>query len=129
MGDLEITGDRGVVLPDHPPVIDSVVIAAGKTYRAGTLLKYASGGAVASADATSGQSPTPADQADAVLVEDIDTAGGAKPGRVLLHGLVVRARLLNGTGGSPVAASDAMADTLKNRGIYPLQGWDRSVVV
>ena len=127
--DINFVGDRGVLLPDHPPVIDSVVIAAGKSYQAGTLLKYATGGAVASADATGGQSPTPADQADAVLLEDVDTTGAAKPARVLLHGLVVRARLLNGTGGSPVPASDAMADTLKNRGIYPLQGWDRSVVV
>jgi hypothetical protein len=126
--DIDFVGDRGVVLPDHPPVIDSVLIAAGKTYQAGTLLKYASGGAVASADATTGQNATPADQADAVLLEDIDTTGAAKPARVLLHGLVVRARLLNGTGGSPVPASDAMADTLKNRGIYPLQSWDRSVV-
>jgi hypothetical protein len=124
--DLEFTGDRGVLLPDHPPVIDSVVIAAGKTYQAGTLLKYASGGAVASADAVTVGTPVPAEQADAVLLEDVDTAGGAKPARVLLHGLVVRARLLNKDGG---AASDAMADTLKNRGIYPLQGWDRSTVV
>ncbi|MDR2020521.1 MAG: hypothetical protein LBQ14_07130 [Treponema sp.] len=126
--DIDFVGDRGVVLPDHPPIVDSVLIAAGKTYQAGTLLKYASGGAVASADATAGQNATPADQVDAVLLEDIDTTGAAKPARVLLHGLVVRARLLNGTGGSPVPASDAMADTLKNRGIYPLQSWDRSVV-
>ncbi|MDR2663069.1 MAG: hypothetical protein LBC31_08745 [Treponema sp.] len=127
--DVTITGDRGVLLPDHPPVIDSVLIAAGKTYQAGTLLKYAAGGAVASADATTGGSATPADQVDVVLLEDIDTTVAAKPARVLLHGLVVRARLLKGTGASPVAASDAMVDTLKNRGIYALQSWDRSVVV
>jgi hypothetical protein len=126
--DIDFVGDRGVVLPAHPPVVDSVLIAADKSYRAGTLLKYASGGAVASADAVTGESAAPADQADAVLLEDTDTAGAAKPARVLLHGLVVRARLLNGTGSSPVPASDAMADTLKNRGIYPLQGWDRSIV-
>ncbi|MDR2049076.1 MAG: hypothetical protein LBP69_06450 [Treponema sp.] len=126
---IEFVGDRGVLLPDHPPVIDSVLIAADKTYRAGTLLKYAAGGAVASADAVTGESPAPAEQSDAVLLEDIDTADAAKPARVLLHGLVVRARLLDGTGNSPVPASDAMADTLKNRGIYPLQSWDRSTVV
>ncbi|MDR2186397.1 MAG: hypothetical protein LBO80_12140 [Treponema sp.] len=127
--DIDVVGDRGVVLPGHPPVIDSAVIAAGKTYRAGTLLKYASGGAVASADAVTGGDPAPAEQADLVLLEDVDTTGAAKPARVLMHGLAVRARLLNGTGEDPAPASDAMADTLKNRGIYPLQGWDRSVVV
>jgi hypothetical protein len=127
--DLEFVGDRGVLLPEHPPVIDSVLIAAGKTYQAGTLLKYAAGGAVASAAEVTGGSPAPADQADAVLLEDIDTTGAAKPARVLLHGIVVRARLLNGTGSSPAAASGAMVDTLKNRGIYALQAWDRSVVV
>jgi hypothetical protein len=125
---IDFVGGRGVVLPGHPPVIDSIVIAANKKYQAGTLLKYASGGAVASADATTGGSATPADQADAVLLEDVDTTGAAKPARVLLHGLAVRARLLNGTGSSAVPASDAMTDTLKNRGIYPLQSWDRSIV-
>ncbi|MDR2048923.1 MAG: hypothetical protein LBP69_05665 [Treponema sp.] len=127
--DIEFVGDRGVLLPDHPPVVDSVLIAADKAYQAGTLLKYASGGAVASADATTGESAAPAEQADAVLLEDVDTAEAAKPARVLLHGLVVWARLLNGTEDPPVPASDAMADTLKNRGIYPLQAWDRSTVV
>ena len=124
--DVTFTGDRGVLLPDHPPVIDSVLVAADKTYQAGTLLKYAAAGAAASADAVTGASPVPAEQADVVLLEDVDTTGAAKPVRVLLHGLVVRARLHKGDG-SP--ASDAMADTLKNRGIYPLQSWDRSVVI
>jgi hypothetical protein len=124
--DINFDGDRGVLLPDHPPVIDSVSIAAGKTYRAGTLLKFAAGGAVASADAVPGQTPVPAEQADAVLLEDIATAAGAKPARVLLHGIVVRSRLVKADG---TLASDVMVDTLKNRGIYALQGWDRSVVV
>jgi hypothetical protein len=127
--DLEFTGDRGVLLPGHPPVIDSVLIAAGKAYQAGTLLKYAAGGAVASEDEVKGEGAAPAEQADAVLIEDIDTTDAAKPARILLHGMAVRARLLNGTGSSPAVASDVMVDTLKNRGIYALQAWDRSVVV
>ena len=119
-------GDRGVVLPGHPPVIGAVLIAAGKNYKAGTLLKNAAGGAVASAAEVTGSSPVPAEQAELVLVEDVDTAGGARPGRCLMHGMVVRARLLSGTG---APASDAMTATLAARGIYPVQGFDYSVMV
>jgi hypothetical protein len=122
-------GDRGVIQPGHPPVIVTVLIAAGKNYRAGTLLKDAADGAVASAAETTGGSVTPAEQATAVLTEDVDTTGGARPALCLRHGMVVRARLLNGNGsGDPVAASDAMANTLPVRGIYPVQGFDYSVM-
>jgi hypothetical protein len=119
-------GDRGVIHPGHPPVIAAVLIAAGKNYRAGTLLKNAASGAVASAAEVTGGSPAPAEQAELVLAEDVDTAGGARPARCLMHGMAVRARLLDGTG---AAASDAMAGTLAARGIYPVQGFDYSVMV
>ena len=88
-------GDRGVIHPGHPPVIGAVLIAAGKTYKAGTLLKNAAAGAVASAAEVTGASPVPAEQAELVLVEDVDTAGGARPARCLMHGMAVRARLLD----------------------------------
>jgi hypothetical protein len=121
-------GYRGIVHPAHPPVIESVIIASGKSYRAGTLLKYASGGAVAAAKEVTGGSPVPADQSDCVLLEDIDTTGAAKPARCLLHGMVVRSRLLCSTG-TPAAASDGLADKLSARGIYPVQGgFDYSVM-
>jgi hypothetical protein len=105
-----------------------VLIAAGKKYRAGTLLKNAAGGAAASADEVTGESPAPAEQAELVLVEDVDTTEGARPARCLGHGMVVRARLLDGTGSEPAAAGDAMAATLPARGIYPVQGFDYSVM-
>jgi hypothetical protein len=124
----ETVGDRGVIHPGHPPVIDSALIAAGKTYRAGTLLKSAPGGAAASAAEVTGGSPEPAEQADLILVEDIDTTAGARPARCLRHGMVVRARLLDGTGSIPAAASEAMTALLPNRGIYPVQGFDYSVM-
>jgi hypothetical protein len=120
-------GDRGVIHPGHPPVIVAVLIAATKNYRAGTLLKNAAGGAVASADEVTTGSPTPAEQAELVLVEDVDTASGARTALCLVHGMVVRARLLNGSS-APVAASDAMAATLTARGIYPVQDFDYSVM-
>jgi hypothetical protein len=103
-----------------------VLIAAGKNYRAGTLLKNAASGAVASAAEVTGGSAVPAEQAELVLAEDADTAAGAKPARCLAHGMAVRARLLKGDG-SP--ASDAMAATLPARGIYPAQGFDYSVMI
>jgi hypothetical protein len=115
-----------VIHPGHPPVIVAVLIAAGKIYKAGTLLKDAAAGAVASAAEVGGGTPVPAEQATAVLVEDVDTTGGARPALCLRHGMVVRARLLNGASGA--AASDAMAGTLPARGIYPTQGFDSSVM-
>jgi hypothetical protein len=102
-----------------------MLIAAGKTYRAGTLLKNAASGAAASADEVTGAGAAPAEQAELVLVEDADTTAGAKPARCLAHGMAVRARLLKGDGS---AASDAMAATLPARGIYPVQGFDYSVM-
>jgi hypothetical protein len=119
-------GDRGVIHPGHPPIIAAVLIAAGKNYKAGTLLKDGAAGAVASAAEVIESDPAPAEQATAVLVEDVDTADGARPARCLRHGMVVRSRLLNGASGA--AASDAMADTLTVRGIYPAQGFDYSVM-
>ena len=119
-------GDRGVIHPGHPPVITAVLIAAGKNYQAGTLLKDGASGAVASAAEVTGSSPVPAEQATAVLVEDVDTTGGARTALCLRHGMVVRSRLLSGAG---TAASDAMAGTLPARGIYPVQGFDYSVMV
>jgi hypothetical protein len=122
------TGDRGVVHPGHPPVIESVVIAAEKTYQAGTLLKYASGGALAAAKEVTGGSPVPADQPDCVLAEDVDTTGGAKPALCLLHGMAVRSRLLCSTA-APEPASDALVEKLSARGIYAVQGgFDFSVM-
>jgi hypothetical protein len=103
----------------------AVLIAAGNSYRAGTLLKNGASGAAASADAVTGENPAPAEQAELVLVEDVDTAGGARPALCLAHGMAVRARLLKGDG---TAASDAMAGTLPARGIYPVQGFDYSVM-
>jgi hypothetical protein len=123
----EETGDRGVVHPGHPPVIGAVVIAAGKNYRAGTLLKYAAGGALAAANEVTGGTPVPADQADCVLVRDVDATSEAVPALCLLHGMVVRARLLC-SAAAPVAAGDALVATLAARGIYAAQNFDFSVM-
>jgi hypothetical protein len=121
-------GDRGVVHPGHPPVIESVIIAAGKAYPAGTLLKYAASGALAAAKEVTGGSAVPAEQSDCVLVEDIDTTGEARPARCLLHGTVVRSRLLCSTG-TPEPASSALVEKLSARGIYAVQGgFDYSVM-
>jgi hypothetical protein len=117
-------GDRGVVHPGHPPVIGAVLIAAGRKYLAGTLFRLAPGGAVPPADAVIGETPSPAEQADCVLVEDVDTTDEAKLALCLRHGMVVRARLINAKGGTDAAASDALVETLPARGIYPVQGFD-----
>jgi hypothetical protein len=114
-----------VIHPGHPPVIVAALIAAGKNYQAGTLLKNAAGGAVASAAEVTGSSPVPAEQAELILVEDVNTDSGAGLARCLIHGMVVRGRLLGGAG---AAATDAMVNTLPARGIYPAQGFDYSVM-
>jgi hypothetical protein len=117
-------GDRGVIHPGHPPVIEAVLIAAGRQYRSGTLFKSGASGAVPPADEVTSGTPAPAEQAELVLVEDIDTTGGAKLGLCLRHGMAVRARLINAAGGTDVTASDALVKTLPVRGIYPVQGFD-----
>jgi hypothetical protein len=117
-------GDRGVIHPGHPPIIEAVLIAAGKKYLAGTLFKFAASGAVPPADEVTGGSPAPAEQADCVLVEDVDTTGEAKPALCLMHGMAVRARLINAKGSTGVTASDALVNTLPARSIYPVQGFD-----
>jgi hypothetical protein len=121
-------GDRGVIHPGHPPVIGAIPVAGGKKYLAGTLLKHAAGGAVPPADEVTGGTPAPAEQAELVLVQDVDTTGGAKTALCLLHGIVVSARLINAAGASGVPASAALIKTLSARGIYPLQGFDSSVM-
>jgi hypothetical protein len=117
-------GDRGVVHPGHPPVIEAAEIAAGRKYLAGTLFRFAPGGAVPPADEVTGGTPAPAEQAELVLLEDVDTTDGAKIALCLRHGMAVRSRLINGEGSSDVAASDALVATLPARGIYPAQGFD-----
>ncbi len=81
--------DRGVLHAGHPPIVDYATLAAsGKDLKAGTVLKAASGGL-----APAGNSDTPC----AVLLADVPAhSSEAVTGvPVVVHGLVVKSRLLN----------------------------------
>jgi len=115
MAEQTFVGDRGVVHPMHPAIADAVLIASGKNLKAGTILKSGSFGAL------------PAEEEDGpvyVLLEDVDTTGGAKPARCVMHGTVVRARLIDASVTPAVTASDALVGELPAAGIYPVQAFD-----
>jgi len=120
MSDIEVMGDRGVVLPGHPPISAVLSVAGSKSLKAGTVLK------------TDGDAMVPAGAADTpscVLVEDVDTTAGAKNARVLLHGMVVAARLRDYSAGSETAAGATLTAALRGAGIYAVQGWDNTNVL
>jgi hypothetical protein len=113
-------GDRGVVHPMHPPIADSLLVDAGKPLKAGTVLKSGASGA-----APAGETDTPT----YVLIEDVDTTGGPKPARCVRHGTVVKARLIDASGASEVAASNMLVVKLPAAGIYPVQDFDTTKMV
>jgi len=112
---VNFVGDRGVIHPMHPAIVDSLVIDAGKALKAGTVLKGGASGALPASDA---------DTPVYVLVEDVDTSGGARPARCIRHGTVVLARLIDASGATEVAASATLTGKLHNAGIYPVQDFD-----
>jgi len=115
MADIELNFDRGVVLPDHPPIITGGLISAATAVKAGTVLKVSDG--VYSA---AGNGDTPV----AILVKDLDGSASSQKGLILLHGLVVKKRLLNSSQEAPNAT---LLGKLNDVGIYLNQGgWDDS---
>ena len=113
MSEQTFVGDRGVLHPMHPAIVDSLVVDASKSLRAGTVLKGGASGAVPAADA---------DTPVYVLLEDTDA--GQNPARCMRHGTVVKARLLDASGATVVAASDTLTGKLHSAGIYPVQDFD-----
>ena len=113
--------DRGVLHAGHPPIVDYATLAAtSKNLKAGTVLKSASGGL-----APAGDSNTPC----AVLLADVPAhASEATTGvPVVVHGLVVRSRLLDFSSSEEAAAGDTLAEKLPAAGIYLVQGgWSES---
>lgn len=113
--------DRGVLHAGHPPIVDYATLAAtSKNLKAGTVLKSASGGLT-----PAGDSNTPC----AVLLADVPAhASEATTGvPVVVHGLVVRSRLLDFSSSEEAAASDTLAEKLPATGIYLVQGgWSES---
>jgi hypothetical protein len=113
MHEQTFVGDRGVIHPMHPAVVDSLMIDAGRDLKAGTVLKAGAAGAVPAGDA---------DSPAYVLAED--AAAGAWPARCLRHGAAVVARLIDASGAGDAPASAALAGKLPAAGIYPVQGFD-----
>lgn len=113
--------DRGVLHAGHPPIVDYATLAAtSKNLKAGTVLKSGFGGY-----SPAGDSNTPA----AVLLADVPAhASEATTGvPVVVHGLVVRSRLLDFSSSEEAAASDTLAEKLPAAGIYLVQGgWSES---
>lgn len=106
--------DRGVVHPEHPPVIERGTFGSlAKDLKAGTVLKLTSG-----KYAPAGDSDTPA----AVLLEDVAQHTDDVQAPVLRHGVAVRSRLLNYANASEAAASDTLAGKLPAAGIYLTRG-------
>lgn len=114
MKEQTFVGDRGVLHPMHPAVVESIVVDAGKPLKAGTVLKSGASGATPAADAD-----TPA----YVLLEDIDVAGDPKPARCVWHGTVVRARLIDASGAVEATASDTLVGKL-SPAIFAVQDFD-----
>lgn len=112
--------DRGVLHTGHPPIVDFATLAtSSKNLKAGTVLKNGEGGL-----APAGDSDTPC----AVLLEDVDAhASETVQATVVVHGLVVRSRLLDFSSSTEAAASDTLAAKLPACGIYLTQsGWTES---
>ena len=113
--------DRGVLHAGHPPIVDYATLAAtSKNLKAGTVLKSGAGGY-----SPAGDSNTPA----AVLLVDVPAhSSEATTGvPVVVHGLVVRSRLLDFSSSDEAAASDTLAAKLPAAGIYLVQGgWSES---
>lgn len=106
-------GDKGVVHPAHPPLIDTIVLTdPTKKFKAGTILKEGAG-------VTTYEPAAPADALVAgktvVLVENTDGVNGEYLG--LKHGLVVEGRLLDHSGANAAAANATLKAKLPPLGI------------
>lgn len=112
--------DRGVLSAGHPPVVDHLTLAAtSKSLKAGTVL----------ATGTDGYAPCSGERTPAaVLLEDVAAhESSAAQAAAVVHGQVVRSRLLDYSGDSETEASDALAAKLPATGIYLAQGgWSES---
>ena len=121
MEKVEAFFDRGVLHAGHPPIVDYVTLAASsKNLKAGTILKSASGGL-----APAGDSDTPC----AVLLADVSAHSSEATNGVpvVVHGLVVKSRLLDYSSSTEAAASATLSAKLPAAGIYLVQdGWSES---
>ena len=121
MEKVEAFFDRGVLHAGHPPIVDYATLAAtSKNLKAGTVLKSGNDGYE-----PAGNSDTPT----AVLLADVPAhATEATEGvPVVVHGMVVKSRLLNYASSSEAAASDTLTAKLPASGIYLVQdGWSES---
>lgn len=120
MEKIEVFFDRGVLHPGHPPIVDFVTLAtSSKTLKAGTVLKSGEGGL-----APAGDDDTPS----AVLLEDVAAhASETVQAQAVVHGMVVKSRLLDFSDTEEAAASDTLAAKLPAAGIYLTQaGWSES---
>ncbi|MBP5283647.1 MAG: hypothetical protein J6Y93_03165 [Treponema sp.] len=122
MDKIEGFFDRGVLHPGHPPIVDFVTLAtSSKTLKAGTVLTNSENGFVP-ADADDEDIPT------AVLLEDVAAhSAETVQAQAVIHGMVVRSRLLDFSGEEEADASDTLAAKLPAAGIYLTQaGWSES---
>ena len=120
MEKIEAFFDRGVLHPGHPPIVDFVTLAtSSKALKAGTVLKSGEGGL-----APAGDSDTPC----AVLLEDVAAhASETVQAQAVVHGMVVKSRLLDFSDTEEAAASNTLAAKLPAAGIYLTQaGWSES---
>lgn len=113
--------DRGVLHAGHPPIVDHVTLAtSSKNLKAGTVLKSGESGF-----SPAGDSDTPA----VVLLADVPAhATEATEGvPAVVHGMVVKSRLLDFSGDEEEEAGDTLAAKLPAIGIYLTQGgWSES---
>ncbi len=122
MEKIEAFFDRGVLHPGHPPIVDFVTLAtSSKALKAGTVLTNGENGFV----------PAGADDADiptAVLLEDVAAhASETVQAQAVVHGMVVKSRLLDFSDTTEAAASDTLAAKLPAAGIYLTQAlWSES---
>lgn len=111
----------GIVHPVHPAIIGTVVLAdKTKMFSEGTIVKLA-------ADGKSVEAAAAGDIPIAVLAE----GSGGVNAEVLavLHGAVVRSRLVDASGSSETAAADGFVAKLRATGIFAVQLFDSAKVV
>ena len=112
--------NRGVVYPGHDPIIVyGTMKAEVKTLKAGTVLTLADG-----VFTVVGDGGTP----NGVLLDDVPShTNTVVTAPILLHGMVVKSRLLDYSTGQEKVIGETLAGKLQDAGLYAVQaGWDET---
>lgn len=117
--DKNAAGDRGIMTTIHPVIKFPVrLLNAALKLKAGTVMKE-------SATAGKYEPAADADTPACVLTEDSDGSTGLQD--AAFHGVAVRSRLINASGETEAAVSDALVAKLAAKGIWVTQSFEGEV--